>query len=117
MPAAFPLNQLEVQPASAVLLPPLAVQTCHAPGEGLHEPSVLWPHLRGLHRLPEAADPLAVRLLLTGNAVPTDVSGSTGELALPIHLGEKFCGIRDRGMSEHTSVRIVTLTHRILEPY
>ena len=71
MPAALLVNlcedQREHQPAAAVWLPPLAVQTCHAPGEGLHEPSALWPHLRGLHRLPEAAEaaePLAVRVLL-----------------------------------------------------
>ncbi len=35
-----------------LLLPAVAIQTCHAPGEGLHEPVALWPHLQAIHRVP-----------------------------------------------------------------
>ena len=42
-----------IEPASAVLLPALAVQTCHAPGSGVHEPSVWSPTLAELHQTPD----------------------------------------------------------------
>lgn len=45
------------------ILPVVAVQTCHAPGEGIHEPSALWPHLSLLHGLPDDSAPLPCRFL------------------------------------------------------
>ncbi len=55
-------------------LPPIALQTCHAPGEGVHEPSVLWPHVRDMHQLPGRDEPVPVRLVLADRtlaALPT----------------------------------------------
>ena len=45
------------------ILPAIAVQTLHAPGEGVHEPSALWPHLSTLHCLPDESAPLLCRFL------------------------------------------------------
>jgi hypothetical protein len=50
--------------AAAYLYPGIAIQTCHAPGEGIHEPQVLWSHLRSLHVVPGRDNPLPVRVLL-----------------------------------------------------
>ena len=46
-----------------VTLPPVAVATCHAPGMGVHEPSVLWEALFGIHRDSEGT-PLPTRVLI-----------------------------------------------------
>ena len=44
-------------------LPVLAVQTCHAPGSGLHDPEAWGPVLGHLHRRPDG-EPILSRTLL-----------------------------------------------------
>lgn len=46
------------------VLPAVAVQTCHAPGEGVHEPGALWPHLGTLHRSEPGTESIPSRVLL-----------------------------------------------------
>ena len=51
------------------LFPAIAIQTCHTPGEGLHEPATWWPHLSHLHRLPDSGNCLPARILLADRSL------------------------------------------------
>jgi DNA polymerase-3 subunit alpha/error-prone DNA polymerase len=53
------------------LCPAIAIQTCHAPGEGIHEPAAWWSHLKDLHRLPGAPDSIPARILLADRTFAT----------------------------------------------
>ena len=56
-------------PALGTILPPLAIQTCHAPGEGIHEAAALWPHLAALHVFPGQPEPCPARMLLADRSL------------------------------------------------
>ena len=62
----MPVLQSPPQPlqfSMAGILPAIAVQTCHAPGEGVHEPAVWAPMLRELQRTP-TGDVIAARTVV-----------------------------------------------------
>ena len=61
-------TDLSTSVSTQAILPAVAVQTCHAPGEGLHEPSSLWPHLSHLHCLSDESV-LPTRTLLADRSL------------------------------------------------
>src|ERR1700710_3030866 len=67
MPAAMPSSASATSRAAEVL-PAIAVQTCHTPGEGVHDPATWAPALRDLHRTP-TGDPIAARTVLADRSL------------------------------------------------